>query len=78
MTLGIGKIFLVIVYINTNSHKRDKDVLTLLINGNNGLFKFKILKKKKIEKLRSKNLEFFILMVLAESEPNSYWMLLFA
>jgi hypothetical protein len=27
--------------------------------------------KKKSEKLRSKNLEFFILMVLAESEPNS-------
>ena len=39
--LGIGKIFLVIVYINANSPKRDKDVLT---NGNNGLFK--ILKKK--------------------------------
>ena len=35
---------LVIVYINTNSPKRNKDVLTLLINGNNGLFK--ILKKK--------------------------------
>jgi hypothetical protein len=68
--LGIGKIFLVIVYINTNSPKRDKDVL-IMIHGNNGLFKFKILKKKKIEKLRSKNLEFFILMVLAESEPNS-------
>jgi hypothetical protein len=44
---------LVIVYINTNSPKRDKDVLTLLINGNNGLFK---ILKKKIEKLRSKNL----------------------
>lgn len=40
--LGIGKIFIVIVY--TNSSKRDKDVLTLLVNGNNGLFK--ILKKK--------------------------------
>jgi hypothetical protein len=50
--LGIGKIFLVIVY--TNSSKRDKDVLTLLVNGNNGLFK--ILKKKewkaKIKKFR--------------------------
>ena len=64
--LGIGKIFIVIVY--TNSSKRDKDVLTLLVNGNNGLFK---ILKKKSEKLRSKNLEFFILMVLAESEPNS-------
>jgi len=42
--LGIGKILLVIVYINANSPKRDKDVLTLLINGNNSLFK--ILKKK--------------------------------
>jgi hypothetical protein len=44
--LGIAKILLVIVYINANSPKKDKDVLTLLINGNNGLF-IKILKKKK-------------------------------
>jgi hypothetical protein len=45
--LGIAKIFLVIGYINANSSKRDKDVLTLLINGNNGLFK--ILKKKRLK-----------------------------
>jgi hypothetical protein len=45
--LGIGKLFLVIVYINANSPKRDKDVLT---NGNNGLFK--ILKKKKKAKIK--------------------------
>jgi hypothetical protein len=51
--LGTGKIFLVIVYINANSPKRDKDVLNLLINGNNGLFK--ILKKKEIKKLISQH-----------------------
>jgi len=42
--LGIAKILLVIVYINANSPKRDKDVLTLLINGNNGILKKKRLK----------------------------------
>ena len=68
--LGVGKIFLVIVSIYANSPKRDKDVLILFlsINGNNGLYKTL---KKKIEKLRLKNYEFFILMALAESEPNS-------
>lgn len=29
--------------------------------------------KKNIEKLTSKNYEFFVLMALAESEPNSQW-----
>jgi hypothetical protein len=42
--LGVDKIFLVIVYIDANPPKRDKNVLTLSRNGNNGLFK--ILKRK--------------------------------
>ena len=39
LMLGVGKIFLVIVYIDANPPKRDKNVLTLSRNGNNGLFK---------------------------------------